>query len=88
MQATEQLAELIRKKHQVLVQLRDIGRRQTDLVSGGEIAALLKLLAGKQHLIAALQELGTRAETLLRREPRDARVANAGRSHSMCGNGD
>ena len=56
-QCTEQLAELIRKKHQVLVQLLDIGRRQADLVSGGEIAALLKLLAGKQHLIAALQEL-------------------------------
>jgi len=57
MPATEQLAELICRKHQVLMQLRDIGRRQADLVSGGEIAALLKLLAGKQQLIAALQEL-------------------------------
>ena len=57
MQATEQLAELIRKKHQVLMQLRDIGRRQADLVSSGEIGALLKLLAGKQQLIAALQTL-------------------------------
>jgi flagellar biosynthesis/type III secretory pathway chaperone len=57
MSSTEQLAELIGRKHQVLVQLRDIGRRQADLVSGGDIAALLKLLAGKQHLIAGLQEL-------------------------------
>ena len=57
MQATEQLSELIRKKHQVLMQLRDIGRRQADLVSSGEIGALLKLLAGKQQLIAALQTL-------------------------------
>jgi flagellar biosynthesis/type III secretory pathway chaperone len=57
MQATEQLAELIRRKHQVLMQLREIGRRQADLVSGGEIAALLKLLAGKQQLIAGLQAL-------------------------------
>jgi hypothetical protein len=57
MQATEQLADFICRKHQVLTQLRDIGRRQAELVSGGEIAALLKLLAGKQHLIAGLQEL-------------------------------
>jgi len=57
MHITEQLAELIHRKHQVLTQLRDIGRRQADLVSGGEIAALLKLLAGKQQLIAGLQAL-------------------------------
>jgi flagellar biosynthesis/type III secretory pathway chaperone len=57
MSSTDQLAELIRKKHQVLMQLREVGRRQSDLVSGGEIAALLKLLAGKQHLISALQEI-------------------------------
>ena len=54
---TEQLADLIRKKHQVLVQLREIGLRQADLVKGGEIASLLKLLASKQHLIVALQTL-------------------------------
>jgi hypothetical protein len=54
---TEHLAELIRKKHQVLVQLRDIGCRQADVISSGEIGALLKLLAGKQHLIAGLQTL-------------------------------
>jgi hypothetical protein len=57
MQSTEHLAELIRRKHHVLVQLRDIGRRQAVLVSGGETGALLKLLAGKQHLIAGLQML-------------------------------
>jgi hypothetical protein len=56
-QSTEQLSELIRKKHQILVRLRDVGRQQADLVGVGEIGSLLKLLAGKQHLIAALQEL-------------------------------
>jgi flagellar biosynthesis/type III secretory pathway chaperone len=60
MQPTEKLAELIRKKHQVLMQLRDIGRRQADLVSSGEIAGLLTLLGGKQKLIAGLQELESR----------------------------
>src|SRR6476660_107381 len=57
MQATEHLAALIAQKHEVLVQLRAVGVRQTDLVAGGEVAALLKLLAAKQHLITRLQEL-------------------------------
>lgn len=57
MQTTEQLAELIRRKHQVLVQLLDVGRRQAELVSGGDIAALLALLAAKQQLIGTLQAL-------------------------------
>jgi hypothetical protein len=57
MQSTQQLAELIRRKHQVLVQLRDIGRQQADLVTNGDIAAVLALLAAKQQLIAALQAL-------------------------------
>lgn len=57
MPPTEQLAKLIRKKHQLLVQLRDIGRRQANLVGAGEIGELLQLLAGKQRLIAGLQSL-------------------------------
>jgi hypothetical protein len=57
MQSTEQLAALIAKKHEVLVQLRAVGARQTDLVASGEVAALLKLLAAKQHLITRLQDL-------------------------------
>ncbi len=57
MQSTEQLATLIAKKHEVLVQLRAVGVRQTDLVASGEVAALLKVLAAKQHLITRLQDL-------------------------------
>ena len=56
-QSTEQLAALIAQKHDVLVQLRTVGVRQSDLVGSGEIAALLKLLSAKQHLITRLQEL-------------------------------
>ena len=55
MHSTEQLAGLIRRKHQVLMQLRDMGRRQAVLVTGGDIAPLLSLLAAKQELIAMLQ---------------------------------
>ncbi len=56
-QSTEQLAAFIAQKHEVLMQLRAVGVRQTDLVASGEIAALLKLLAAKQHLITRLHEL-------------------------------
>ncbi|MEX2308494.1 MAG: hypothetical protein WD738_12915 [Pirellulales bacterium] len=57
MQSTEKLVELVRQKHQVLLQLREVGGRQTDLVTAGDVASLLKLLAAKQELIAALQNL-------------------------------
>lgn len=57
MRPTERLSELVRKKHQVLVQLRDIGIRQMELVNGGDISALLTLLGAKQQLIAGLQVL-------------------------------
>jgi hypothetical protein len=57
MRPTERLTELIKKKHAVLAQLRDVGRRQMDLVNGGDVAALLALLGAKQQLIAGLQAL-------------------------------
>jgi hypothetical protein len=57
MQSTEKLAELIERKHRVLVQLCDFGRRQADLVTSGDIAALLTLLGAKQQLITGLQKV-------------------------------
>lgn len=55
--STDQLVDLIRKKHSVLAQLREIGHHQHAFVSSGDTTALLKLLAAKQNLITALQEL-------------------------------
>ena len=55
MHDTQLLTKLIHAKHLVLTQLREIGRRQAELISGGDVAALLKLLAVKQQLIAHLQ---------------------------------
>jgi len=54
---TKQLADLIRRKHGVLVQLSEVGQRQKDLVERGDTATLLKLLAAKQTIIAALQHV-------------------------------
>jgi hypothetical protein len=83
MQATEQLAELIRKKHQVLMQLREICRRQADLVAGGEIADLLKLLAGKQTLIAGLQKMECDLKPFYAQNP-EARVWRSPADRARC----
>lgn len=53
--ATDNLAELICKKHQLLVQLREVGRKQEALVEGRHSQQLLQVLAAKQHLINGLQ---------------------------------
>jgi hypothetical protein len=53
--STAQLAQLIDRKHRVLVQLREVGRRQMEFVASRDTASLIKLLATKQSLIVALQ---------------------------------
>lgn len=55
--STNLLADLVHRKHAVLVELRDVGRRQRDVVDRGETTALLELLAAKQSMIALLQQV-------------------------------
>jgi hypothetical protein len=83
MQPTEKLTELICKKHQVLVQLRDMGRRQADLVRSGEITELLKLLGAKQHMISGLQELEMQLKPFYAENP-DARVWRSPAERAKC----
>ena len=52
---TDRLVELIERKHNCLSELHEIGRRQLQLVRGGEMTTLLDLLAVKQRLIERLQ---------------------------------
>jgi hypothetical protein len=83
MQSTEQLASLIAKKHEVLVQLCAVGARQTDLVASGEIAGLLKLLAAKQHLINGLQQLERELKPYYAGDP-DQRVWRSPDERARC----
>jgi hypothetical protein len=83
MQSTEQLAALIAQKHEVLVQLRAVGVRQTGLVASGEVAALLKLLAAKQHLITRLQELERELKPFYAGDP-DKRVWRSPDDRARC----
>jgi flagellar biosynthesis/type III secretory pathway chaperone len=57
MLSTKRLADLVSRKRDVLLQLSDVGQRQRRIVEEGDTSTLLQLLAAKQKLIAALQEL-------------------------------
>lgn len=54
---TDRLADLIGRKHECLLGLREMGRRQWELVAAGEITRLLDLLASKQNAMADLQRI-------------------------------
>jgi hypothetical protein len=83
MQSTEQLAALINQKHEVLVQLRAVGVRQTGLVTSGEVAALLKVLSAKQHLITRLQELEQQLKPFYAGDP-DKRAWRSPEDRARC----
>ena len=54
---TDMLVQLVRAKHSCLVQLRDIGRQQLDLIDQGNIPGLLALLSAKQRPLMDLQRI-------------------------------
>lgn len=69
---TDLLAELIGKKLAVLEQLRDLSRRQSDLISDGDIERLLSVLSAKQTLLSELQKIQKELEPFRQQDP-DAR---------------
>jgi len=54
---TETLANLIREKRDCLLTLRDMGRRQLELIDEGNMTALLEVLAAKQRVLNTLQRV-------------------------------
>jgi hypothetical protein len=54
---TANLADLMAKRRKCLVQLREIGVKQGELIAAGNMSDLLRLFGGKQQLIAALQAI-------------------------------
>ena len=55
--STDNLADLIDKRHRCLLQLRDLGTKQSELIAAGEMGPLLRLIGAKNQLIAALQTI-------------------------------
>ncbi len=66
---TDLLVELIGKKLGILEQLRDLSRRQSDLISDGDIQRLLAVLSAKQTLLAELQKIQKRLEPYRKQDP-------------------
>lgn len=54
---TDQLADLISKRHRCLLQLRELGRKQGELISQGDMSPLLRLLGAKNQLLVAVQAI-------------------------------
>lgn len=80
---TDLLSDLIRRKHNCLLHLRDLGQRQLDLVRQGSMDELLDLLAAKQHLLAELQRI-ERGLDPFRDEDPDQRAWHAPEDRQRC----
>lgn len=59
---TARLSDLVGRKHACLLQLRDLGRRQQELIETGDTSSLLGLLAVKQRSIGELHDLERRLD--------------------------
>ncbi len=80
---TDTLAELVVHKHDLLVQLRDVGLRQVELIDGGDMTQLLKLLSTKQRLLNGLQTVERELEPFRRENP-DSRVWRSPSDRQRC----
>jgi flagellar biosynthesis/type III secretory pathway chaperone len=71
--ATDLLADLIGKKHAVLEQLRDLSRRQSDLIAETNMSRLLTVLSAKQTLLSELQKIQNQLEPYRQQDPESRR---------------
>jgi len=68
---TDKLANLISKRHRCLLQLRDLGYMQADLIAKGDMPPLLRLLGAKNQLIVAMQAIEQELNPFHRQNPED-----------------
>ncbi len=80
---TDLLAELVQQKHDVLVELRELSRRQAEIIAGGDISKLLSVLAAKQALLSRLQQLEPRLEPFRQQDP-EARIWRSEADRGQC----
>lgn len=81
--STNLLADLVAKRRKCLVQLRDLGVRQSQMIAGGEMAELLRLVAAKQQLIVALQAIEQQLAPFHEQDP-DRRQWNSAEARACC----
>ena len=81
--STNLLADLVAKRRKCLAQLRDLGLRQSQMIAGGEMAELLRLVAAKQQLIVALQAIEQQLAPFHEQDP-DQRQWNSAETRARC----
>jgi hypothetical protein len=70
---TDILIQLIRAKHACLLGVRDMGRRQLELIRAGDMAGLLELLSAKQRPLNELQRIERALEPFRGQKPEQRR---------------
>jgi hypothetical protein len=80
---TDRLAELVRRKHLCLTQLRDLGRQQCDVVEQGDVNDLLRILGAKQLLITSMQEVERALDPFRQQDP-ESRVWRSSTDREAC----
>ncbi|MGA2065381.1 MAG: hypothetical protein ABSG86_10440 [Thermoguttaceae bacterium] len=68
---TETLARLMRARRACLAGLRDIGKKQIELVEQGNMTALLDVLAAKHRPLAELQRIERALDPFRKQHPED-----------------
>ncbi len=80
---TDLLSDWIRRKHNCLLHLRDLGRRQLELVRDGGMSELLDVLAAKQQLLVELQRVERGLDPFRGQDP-DARPWRSPEDRRRC----
>jgi hypothetical protein len=80
---TDLLAELIRDKRECLLQLRDMGRRQLELIDEANMTALLDVLLAKQRPLQKLQQIERALDPFRDQDP-DQRRWRTGEDRRLC----
>jgi flagellar biosynthesis/type III secretory pathway chaperone len=80
---TDRLAELVRRKHDCLAQLHELGAQQCAVVDSGDVNDLLRLLGAKQHVINQLQTLERDLDPFRPQNP-DERVWRSSAEREQC----
>jgi len=74
---TDILVQLIRAKYAYLTQLRDMGRRQLELVDAANMTGLLDVLSAKQRPLAELQRIERALDPYRAQDPEGRRWQSA-----------
>ncbi|MGA2034397.1 MAG: hypothetical protein ABSG68_19300 [Thermoguttaceae bacterium] len=80
---TETLVQLIRAKLACLIELRDMGVRQLELIEAGNITALLDVLSAKQRPLAQLRRI-EQALTPFHEQPAERRIWPSPATRAAC----